>query len=138
MLFRSTTLTTATVQRTDQVDTGITGGISVFAADPGLADTLHASLASGKFLDAATAQYPAVVLGATAAQKLGVTNVADGLRVHINGYWFDVIGVLNPVAAAPGVDRAAVIGLPAAETYINQATISPDQLYVRKIGRAHV
>ena len=126
-----TTLTTATVQRTDQVDTGITGGISVFAADPGLADTLHASLASGKFLDAATAQYPAVVLGATAAQKLGVTNVADGLRVHINGYWFDVIGVLNPVAAAPGVDRAAVIGLPAAETYINQATISPDQLYVR-------
>lgn len=126
-----TTLTTATVRRTDQVDAGITGGISVFAADPGLLDTLHATLSGGKFLDTATAQYPAVVLGYTAAQKLGVVDVGDGLRVYINNDWFDVIGVLNPIEAAPGIDRAAVIGLPAAETYITGATIAPEQIYVR-------
>ena len=127
----SLTTVTATVRRTDQIDVGITNGIGVFAADPGLLDTLHAKLADGKFLDAATAQYPAVVLGATAAQKLGITSVGDGLRVYIADKWFDVIGIMQPVAAAPGLDRAAVVGLVTAETYIVGAAISPATIYVR-------
>ena len=126
-----TTLTSATVRRTDQVDVGITGGISVFAADPGLLDTLHATLSSGTFLNDSTAQYPAVVLGATAAQKLGVSQVGDGQRVYIANQWFDVVGVLNPVEPAPGLDRGVIVGLAAAETYINNATIAPEQIYVR-------
>lgn len=127
----SLTTVTATVRRTDAISEGITSGIGVFAADPGLLATLHASLADGKFLDAATAQYPAVVLGTTAAQKLGVVDVADGLRVYIAGNWWDVIGILDPVAAAPGLDRAAIVGLPAAETYIAGAAIAPGTIYVR-------
>jgi putative ABC transport system permease protein len=134
-----TTLSTATVRRTDTISEGITGGIGVFAADPGLLATLHATLADGKFLDSATASYPAVVLGTTAAQKLGVAHVADGLRVYIAGNWYAVIGILNPVAAATGLDRAAIIGLPAAETYVMNATIPPQTIYVRTVdGQADV
>jgi putative ABC transport system permease protein len=127
----SLTTVTATVRRTDMISEGITSGIGVFAADPGLLATLHASLADGRFLDTATATYPAVVLGSTAAQKLGIVDVADGLRVFIAGNWFDVIGILDPVAAAPGLDRAAIVGLVAAETYIVGDSIDPGTVYVR-------
>ena len=131
-----TALTAATVRRTDTINIGITTGIAVFAADPGLLATLHASLADGKFLDAATATYPAVVLGQTAAQKLGIAHVGDGMRVYIAGNWYDVIGILNPVAAATGLDRAAIIGLSAAETYVANATIAPEAIYVRTLDGA--
>ncbi|MEY2552201.1 MAG: putative transport system permease protein, partial [Ilumatobacteraceae bacterium] len=114
----SITTLTATVRRTDAISTGINGGISVFAADPGLLTTLNASLADGQWLDAATSTYPAVVLGSVAAQKLGIVDVADGLRVRIGDNWFDVIGILNPVAAASGLDRGALIGIAAAQTYV--------------------
>jgi putative ABC transport system permease protein len=126
-----TTISSATVRRTDTISEGITGGIAVFAADPGLLDTLHATLADGKFLDAATAQYPAAVLGATAAQKLGVATVADGLRVYIAGQWFAVIGILDPVSAATGLDRAAIVGVGAAEKFIVGDTVAPGTIYVR-------
>ena len=63
---------------------------------------MHASLIDGKFLDTASAQFPTVVLGSTAAQKLGIVHVGDGLRVYIANKWFDVIGIIGPVAAAPG------------------------------------
>lgn len=127
----SLTTIDTTVRRTDTISEGITGGISVFASDPGLLDTLHATLADGKWLDDATASYPAVVLGSTAAQKLGITDVADGIRVYIGGQWFAVIGILNPVAAADGIDRSAVVGLVAAATFIVGDTIAPEIIYVR-------
>lgn len=127
----SLTTIDATVRRTDTISEGITGGIAVFASDPGLLDTLHATLADGKWFDNATASYPAVVLGATAAQKLGITDVADGIRVYIGGQWFAVIGILDHVAAADGIDRAAVVGLVAAETFIVGDTVAPETIYVR-------
>jgi putative ABC transport system permease protein len=127
----SLTTVTATVRRTDTISEGITSGISVFAADPGLLSTLHATLSSGKFLDTVSAQFPTVVLGATAAEKLGVVNVSDGLRVYIANQWFDVIGVLKPIEAATGLDRAAIVGLTAAETFITKAVIPPGTIYVR-------
>jgi putative ABC transport system permease protein len=128
----SLTTITATVRRTDTISAGITSGIAVFATDPGLLDTLHGQLADGKFFDAATAAYPATVLGSIAAQKLGVTHVADGMRVYIAGQWFAVIGILQPMTqVATGLDRAALVGLPAAEAFITNAAISPETVYVR-------
>ncbi|MGB8860793.1 MAG: ABC transporter permease [Ilumatobacteraceae bacterium] len=127
----SLTTVDATVRRTDTISEGITSGISVFATDVGLLDTLHATLSDGKWFDAATAAYPAVVLGSTAAQKLGVVDVADGLRVYIGGQWFAVIGILDHVTAAEGLDRAAIVGLTAAETFIVGDTIAPETIYVR-------
>ncbi len=73
----------STVRRTDMVSEGITGGISVFAADTDLLTTLDATLADGEWLDNATSTYPAVVLGSVAAEKLGIVDVADQLRVLI-------------------------------------------------------
>ena len=49
-----------------------TNGISLTATDAALPATLGATLAHGTFLNAATARYPAVVLGAEAASLLGI------------------------------------------------------------------
>ncbi|MDO8363314.1 MAG: ABC transporter permease [Actinomycetota bacterium] len=127
----SLTTVDATVRRTDAISEGITGGISVFAADEGLLDTLHARLLDGRWLDAATSAYPAVVLGTTAATKLGIVDVADGIRVYIGGQWFAVIGIIDHVTAAEGLDRAAIIGITAAETFIVGDTLAPETIYVR-------
>ncbi len=127
----SLTTVDTTVRRTDTISEGITSGISVFAADEGLLDTLHAQLVDGTWFNAATSTYPAVVLGVTAAEKLGVVDVADGLRVYIGDQWFAVIGILDHVAAAEGLDRAAIVGVAAAETYILGGTIAPETIYVR-------
>ncbi len=125
------TVPNATVRRTDAISAGINGGITVFAADTGLLTTLKASLADGQWLDAATSTYPAVVLGSVTAQKLGIVSVADELRVRIGDNWFAVIGILKPVAAASGLDRGAMIGIAAAETYIVGDSLAPERIYVR-------
>lgn len=120
------------VRRTDTISSGITSGISVFAADADLLDTLHATLHDGRWLDAATSTYPATVLGSIAAAKLGIVDVADELRVRINDEWFAVIGILDPVAAAPGLDRAAAVGIDAASTYlVAGAAVVPETIFVR-------
>ena len=68
----------ATVRRTAAVPAIDSGGISVYAAQPGLLGTLGGGVAEGTFLNAATARYPAVVLGAVAAQTLGIDQVQPG------------------------------------------------------------
>src|SRR3954452_21531628 len=60
-----------TVRRSPYVDAAETGVIGVVAADPALLRAVGATLRSGRFLDAALARYPAVVLGAGAADELG-------------------------------------------------------------------
>ena len=57
-----------------------TNGISVTATDASLPATLGASLAHGAFLNAATARYPAVVLGAEAASLLGIHSLSTPPR----------------------------------------------------------
>lgn len=126
-----TTVANATVRRTDAISEGINSGITVFAADSGLLTTLNAKLADGVWLDSATSTYPAVVLGAVTAQKLGIVSVADQLRVRINDNWFAVIGILKPVAAAEGLDRGAIIGIAAAQTYVVGDDIVPERIYIR-------
>lgn len=127
----SLTTIDATVRRTDLVSEGITGGISVFATDTGLLDTLHATLADGAWFNDATSAYPTTVLGSTAARQLGVRDVADGQRVYIGGQWFTVIGILDPVDAASGIDRAALVGTTTAQTWLTDDTLSPGTIYVR-------
>ena len=75
--------TQASVRRTHLIPEEETGGLAVRAVDPELARTLGARVAHGRFLYVATARLPTVVLGATAAERLGVTRV--GARVWIAG-----------------------------------------------------
>ena len=57
----------AQVYRNDRIPAANTNALTVYTADTGLLRTLQGQLARGRFLDAATARYPAVVLGADAA-----------------------------------------------------------------------
>ena len=101
-----------TVRRNDLISEVETGGIAVAAADPSLAATVGGRLQHGRFLDAATARYPAVVLGAGAADQLGIDDT--GSRVYIGGRWFTVVGILEPVTLAPALDDTALVGFAAA------------------------
>lgn len=121
----------ATVRRSDLVSAGVTGGISVYAVDDGLLSTLRGSLADGRWFDAATSTYPATVLGSVTAAQLGITDVADGLRVMIGDEWFAVIGILDPLSVAGGLDRAALVGIDAAATYLVGDDVPPGTIYVR-------
>jgi putative ABC transport system permease protein len=104
--------------RNDHIPSYETGLISVLAARTDLSGTVGAHLASGTFLNAATAQYPAVVLGAIAAKHLGVTAATPGTQVWLGGQWFTVTGVLRPVPLAPELDFAALVGWPEATAHL--------------------
>jgi putative ABC transport system permease protein len=121
-------LDNATVRRNPLVSAVETGGIAVAAADPGLAETVAARLRTGRFLDAVTARYPTVVLGAGAADQLGID--AAGSRVWIAGRWFSVIGILEPVALDSALDDTALIGFDAAARLLG-ADRNATTVYVR-------
>jgi putative ABC transport system permease protein len=107
-----------------------TGGLGVEAADPALLATLRGRFASGEFLSSATANYPAVVLGATAARQLGIASLARHPLVYIQGKWFAVIGILRPLPLAPELDPQVLIGLPAARRAFG-ITNAATAVYVR-------
>jgi putative ABC transport system permease protein len=118
----------ATVRRNQLIDPAQTGGIAVMAADPSLPSTVAATMADGRFLDAATTRYPTVVLGSDAAQRLGIDRA--GVRVWLNERWFTVIGILEPVTLDPNLDSTALIGFDAAERLFD-ADRSASTIYVR-------
>ena len=107
---------TPTVRRNSQVDTAVTNGIGVAATKDDLLGTIGGSVASGTFLNAATDKYPAVVLGSVAAQRLGIDKVGE--QVYIGTQYFTVVGILNSVPLAPEIDRSALVGWSAAQTYL--------------------
>ena len=117
-----------TVRRNDLISEVETGGIAVAAADPSLAATVGGRLQHGRFLDAATARYPAVVLGAGAADQLGIDDT--GSRVYIGGRWFTVAGILEPVALEPALDASALVGFAAAERWLG-GEVDASTVYVR-------
>src|SRR5262249_42513860 len=107
------------VYRNDRIPAGETGSIAVLAARTDLLGTVGAAVASGTWLNAATANYPAVVLGAKAASRLGVGAAGTGVQVWLGGQWFTVVGVLVPVPLAPELDSAALVGWPVASTHLS-------------------
>jgi putative ABC transport system permease protein len=118
----------ATVRRSDLIPEEETGGISVRAAEEGLLDTLGGRVVAGTFLNRASGRYPAVVLGETAARRLGIDRV--GGRVWIGERWFEVVGILGPVELAPELDRAAMVGFEVAEDLLGFDG-HPSTVYVR-------
>jgi putative ABC transport system permease protein len=124
----SATVAGQTVRRNPYVDEVETGGISVVAAEPAVRSALGLSLKHGTFLNAATSRYPTVVLGAEAANTLGIEDT--GSRVWIGGRWFTVIGILDPVALAPAADSMALIGFPIAKDLFDEEG-NPTNVFVR-------
>lgn len=96
------------IYRSELIDPGRTGGIGVHAASEGLAGVVGAELVAGAWLNAATGSYPTVVLGAKAAERLGIAE--PGGLVWLGGHRFTVVGILAPVALAEELDSSALIG----------------------------
>jgi len=120
----------ANVYRTDLVPSSQSGGISVRAVETDLLLTLGGRIAVGRFLDEVAAEYPAVVLGSVAADRLGITGLDDRPLVWLGGQWFPVVGLLDPIDLSPDLDRAALVTQAAAEEYLGYDGV-PSALYVR-------
>jgi putative ABC transport system permease protein len=118
------------VYRTDRIPAAESGGMTVHAAHLDLPTAVGATLRSGTWLNEATARYPAVVLGATAAQRLGITSAGSEVQVWLGGQYFTVIGILDPVLLTPELDAAALVGWAAAESYLDFDG-SPTTVYTR-------
>jgi putative ABC transport system permease protein len=120
----------ATIRRSDLIPPQQTGGIAVRAARTDLLEALGGAVRSGRFLDAATERYPAVVLGAVAAERLGIDRADPSVLVLVGDQWFTVVGILDPVELAPEIDRSALVGFPAAESLLGFDG-SPTTIYTR-------
>ncbi len=127
-LAAATTTIDASVRRTDRIPEEEGGGIQLAAAEPSLLSAVGGTLASGRFLDAALVRYPAVVLGAVTAKRLGIER--PGPRIYADGHWLTVVGILRRVPLVPDVDRAALIGYPAAHALFGTMR-SASTIYLR-------
>ena len=126
--------------------TGQVGGVSVFrsqlipaietnalqvqAVSLGLPGAVATSLARGRFLNAATATQPVAVLGAAAAQRLGIDRLFPGERILAGNTWFYLAGILKPAVLAPDIDSSILIGYPAAQRYLGFDG-HPSTIYLR-------
>jgi putative ABC transport system permease protein len=128
------------VQETGSIDTNVyrsplippinTNALSVQAASLGLPATVGTTIAQGRYLNAATARLPVVVLGAAAAERLGIERVYPGERIWLGGQWFYVAGILKPALLASEIDSSVLVGFPAARRYLGFDG-HPTTVYVR-------
>jgi len=121
---------TGNVYRSPLIPIIDSNALSIDAASLGLLRTVGTTVARGSYLDAATAREPVVVLGAAAAQRLGVDRVFAGERIWLGNAWFYVVGILEPAVLASEIDSAALVGFPAAERYLGFDG-HPSSIYVR-------
>jgi putative ABC transport system permease protein len=124
------TVNGANVFRTPYIPTVDTNGLTVQAASLDLLPALATAVAQGHYLNAATAQEPVAVLGATAAQLLGVDRIYRGERIWAGGQWFYLAGILEPAVLASPVDSSVLVGYPAAQKYLGFDG-HPSTIYLR-------
>jgi putative ABC transport system permease protein len=122
--------TSAAVYRSPLIPSVETGALSVQAATLQLLPVVGATVTHGAYLNSATATEPVCVLGAAAAQRLGIDRVYPGERVWLGGMWFYVAGILSSAALAPEIDSSVLVGFPAAKTYLGFDD-HPTTIYVR-------
>jgi putative ABC transport system permease protein len=127
------TVGSASVYRSPLVPPIDTGGLTVTAASLGLPAAAGTSVAQGSYLNAATAREPVAVLGAEAAQLMGIDRIWPGERIWVSGQWFYVVGILNPAALAPQIDTSVLVGFPAADEYLGLDG-HPSEIYVRTVN----
>lgn len=121
---------TVNAYRTPLIPSIDTNALSVQAASLGLLDTVSTAMAQGYYLNAATERDPVVVLGAVAAQRLGIDRIFVGERIWVDNQWFSVAGILKPCVLAPEIDTSVLVGFPTAATYLGFDG-HPSTIYVR-------
>jgi putative ABC transport system permease protein len=116
-----------------------TNALQVQAASLNLLPVLATEVAQGRYLNAATAREPVAVLGAVAAERLGIDRITPGQRIWVGGQWFYVAGILEPAALADEIDTSVLVGYPTARRYLHYTGVSngkptvgpPSTIYVR-------
>ncbi len=116
-----------------------TNSLEVQAASLNLPSVIATSVAKGSYLNAASANQPVAVLGASAAQRLGIDEVYPGEKVWLGNMWFYVGGILNPAVLTPEIDTSVLVGFQAAENFLGYHTDvtghpvpgQPTMIYVR-------
>ena len=104
--------------RTPYIPSVDTNGLTVQAASLNLLPVLATTVAQGHYLNTATVQEPVAVLGAVAAQLLGIDRIYPGERLWVGGQWFYVAGILNRAVLASVIDSSVLVGYPSAERYL--------------------
>jgi putative ABC transport system permease protein len=128
-----------TVFRSPLIPSIHTNALQVQAASMNLLPVIATTVAQGSYLNAATAAQPVAVLGAAAAQRLGIDRVYPGERIWLGGMWFYVGGILNPAVLAPEIDTSVLVGYPAAQLFLRYNSLvtgrrtvgQPTMIYVR-------
>ncbi|MFB7191338.1 ABC transporter permease [Streptomyces sp. NPDC056230] len=105
----------ARIRRSDAVPRERTAGVTAQAARIDLLSTLGGEVDTGAWLDPAAERLPVTVLGAVAAQRLGITRTGE--TITMNDTRVVVVGILKPLELVPTLDRVAMVGFPAAESY---------------------
>ena len=127
------------VYRSSMIPVAETGGLEVRATSLDLPSVLHTSVARGNWLNNGTAREPVAVLGAVAAQQLGIDQVFPDIRIWLGGQWFNVAGILKSAPLESDIDNSALIGYSAAQTYLGYVSVvggkenagPPTTIYVR-------
>jgi putative ABC transport system permease protein len=122
--------TSASAYRSPLIPSVNTNGIGVAASSLHLAGTLGTTLFAGTYLNAASAHLPVCVLGAAAAQHLGIDHLFPGERIWVGHQWFYVVSILNPSVLTPEIDSDVLVGFPAAQKYLGFDG-HPSTIYVR-------
>ncbi len=124
--------TSASVYRSPLIPSAQTGALSVQAATLSLLPVVGATVTRGVYLNAATEREPVAVLGAAAAQRLGIDRIYAGERIWLGGQWFYVAGILSSAVLAPEIDSSVLVGFPAARTYLGFDD-HPTTIYLRSV-----
>jgi putative ABC transport system permease protein len=129
----------AKVYRSPLIPTAETNGLQVQAASLNLLPAIGTQVAQGRFLNAATAREPVAVLGAVAAERLGIDRIRPGGRIWLGGQWFYLAGILEPCTLADEIDTSVLVGYQAARQYLSYTGVykgtstlgPPSTIYVR-------
>ena len=127
------------VYRNSMIPAAESGGLQVRASSLNLLAVLNTGIARGAWLNAGTVHEPVAVLGAVAAERLGIDRVYPDQRIWLGGQWFNVAGILQPSPLATDIDTSALVGYPSAQKYLGYVSIArgeqragpPSTIYVR-------
>ena len=120
----------ANAYRTLYIPSVQTNGLTVQAASLDLLPVLATTVAEGRYLNAASAQEPVAVIGAVAAQLLGIDHIYPHERIWLGSQWFYLAGILKPALLASPIDTSVLVGYPAAERYLGFDG-HPSTIYLR-------
>ena len=129
----------AKVYRSSMVPVGNSGGLQVRATSLNLPSVLGTGVARGDWLNDGTAREPVAVLGAVAAQRLGIDRLYPDQRIWLGHQWFNVAGILEPTPLEADIDNSALVGYRAAQQFLGYVSVvngvptagPPSSIYVR-------